>query len=251
LAANLIYDVPLTGDQLTADADLNFAGRHFKIMVAVPKNYSLENYESYVPMGVVVIGTIVSLLVVYVTYLLLLSRSRAMQLSEKSMQNLRESEGKFRAVIEAAKDAILIVNEQNNIILWNKAAENLFGYKESEALGQPWQIIFAGKPTDLVIKNIMKAVSTQSSNLKDETFEILTKAKDGKKMNTEASISIARIDNRWHYICILRNITAKKKAEEELLTRSQELEKLNSLMLGREEKMIELKKQLEALQNKK
>jgi len=51
-------------------------------------------------------------------------------------ESLRESEEKFRALTDAALDAIILTDEKGNIASWNAAATRIFGYDESEVLGK-------------------------------------------------------------------------------------------------------------------
>ena len=53
----------------------------------------------------------------------------------------RESEERFRCVVESATDAIVLADAGGNIISWNRAAEGLFGYAEHEVMGQPLTIL--------------------------------------------------------------------------------------------------------------
>ncbi|MEP6901151.1 MAG: response regulator, partial [Actinomycetota bacterium] len=54
-----------------------------------------------------------------------------------SLEEIQNSKAKFHSVIQSASDAILLINQEGNITLWNKAAELTFGYKEEEILGFP------------------------------------------------------------------------------------------------------------------
>ena len=64
-------------------------------------------------------------------------------------QKLRESENKFRSVIEQASDGIALVDSQGNIIEWNPKMEQITGLKRSETFGQPvWEVTFQMLPSE-------------------------------------------------------------------------------------------------------
>src|SRR5215203_1335772 len=62
-----------------------------------------------------------------------------------SLEEIQNSEAKFRSVIQSASDAILLTNREGKITLWNKAAEMIFGYREEEIVGFPFTEIMGAK----------------------------------------------------------------------------------------------------------
>lgn len=65
---------------------------------------------------------------------------------EKEIEKaLRESEGKFRSIVQTAVDAIILADVSGNIILWNNSAQRIFGYTEEEALGKSLYILIPGR----------------------------------------------------------------------------------------------------------
>ena len=58
--------------------------------------------------------------------------------------SLRRSTEQFRSVVETCSDAIVTADSSGNIALWNKGAENLFGYQAQEILGKPFLRLIAG-----------------------------------------------------------------------------------------------------------
>src|SRR5215204_4487425 len=63
----------------------------------------------------------------------------------RSLEEIQNSEAKFRSVIQSASDAILLANQEGKITLWNKAAEAIFGYRAEEIIGFPVTAIMGAK----------------------------------------------------------------------------------------------------------
>src|SRR5262249_32806058 len=60
---------------------------------------------------------------------------------EASEKALRESAERFRSIMEAASDAIIVGDSDGRIVSWNRGAQAMFGYPESEVLGRPLSIL--------------------------------------------------------------------------------------------------------------
>ena len=60
---------------------------------------------------------------------------------EQTRETLIESEGQFHSVAQNANEAIITVNFEGNMIFWNEAAEDIFGYSAKEVEGRPFTII--------------------------------------------------------------------------------------------------------------
>ena len=58
------------------------------------------------------------------------------EIFDNSTKELQESEKKYRAIVDEAADAIVILNEKSIITSWNDSAQYIFGYKDYEAIGQ-------------------------------------------------------------------------------------------------------------------
>jgi len=151
--------------------------------------------------------------------------------SQKDLQNLannlRESEEKFRSISASAKDAIVMVNDVGEIIYWNEAAEKIFMYSQREILGQDVFCIVAPLHTFESYKSVLNTFKeTGRAVLIGKTLENTAVRKDGVEIPIELSTSAAKIKGKWTAIAIIRDISSRKQAEEELKHYHEHLEAL-------------------------
>ena len=71
--------------------------------------------------------------------------------------------------------------------------------------------------------------------------------KDGTRFPLELSLSAREMDERWTFIGVIRDVTLRRKLERELEQRLTEMERMNKVMVGRELKMEELRKEIRKL----
>lgn len=130
---------------------------------------------------------------------------------------LRESEERFRLISASANDAIIIVGQAEEITYWNPAAESTFGYKADEALGQNLHHLLA--PThhhDDSRRGFEHFRLSGEGTLIGKTLEITALRKNGEEFPIELSISAFRIKGQWHALGIIRDISERKKTEEQI-----------------------------------
>ena len=170
---------------------------------------------------------------------------------KKAETALRESEEKLRMLTASANDAILMMDHKRNISYWNKAAEQMFGYTEKEAIGKDLHALLVPERFHAGFsKGFEGFKETGQGNAIGKTLEVAAVGKDGKEFPVELSLSAVKLKDRWNAIGLIRDITERKAAEEELKKKAEELEAFNKLAVDRELKMIELKKEINALLEK-
>ncbi len=136
---------------------------------------------------------------------------------ETRSEALAESEERFRLISTAAKDAIVIVGDKEEITYWNPAAEKIFGYHASDVLNQNMHVILA--PPEYhqdAHAGFERFEQFGTGPLIGKTFEIKAKHKNGKDFPVELSISAFRYQQVWHAIGIVRDITERKRMEEQV-----------------------------------
>lgn len=140
-----------------------------------------------------------------------------MKEDDHSGEDLFESEEKFRKTAEAALDAIIIIDNEGGVSYWNKAAENIFGYSSEEVRGKEMHTIIAPQRYhEAYREGFRKFKDTGKGYAVGKTLELEAVRKDGTEFPVELSVSAVKLKGEWCAIGILRDITERKRVEEEL-----------------------------------
>jgi PAS domain S-box-containing protein len=136
---------------------------------------------------------------------------------EGAYEALRDSEMKFRTVLQLSNDAVILFDEQGEIHFWNSGAEKTFGYCEKEMLGQPIDILLPPglqqRHHDLLHEMAGREESGTSGKL---AMELEGKRKDGSIFNAELSFASWKSGTQAVFSVIIRDVTERKAAEEAL-----------------------------------
>jgi PAS domain S-box-containing protein len=131
---------------------------------------------------------------------------------------LNESEARLRAITDSAQDAILMMDWQGLISYWNPAAQRIFGYSPQEAMGRDLHDLIApARYREAYRRAFPHFASTGKGAAVGKTLELEALHKDGTEVFVELSLSAIHLQGKWHSVGIMRDIGARKQAEEELL----------------------------------
>ncbi len=141
---------------------------------------------------------------------------------------LRESESKFRNIASAAQDAVILINNEGTVGFWNDAATNMFGYTSEEMIGKNLHNFIMPERYRLDhVRGFEAFKATGHGKFIGKTYEIEAQRKDGTEFPVELSLAAIKLKDKWNSIGIVRNITQRKLAEEELKKTLAELERSN------------------------
>src|SRR6266496_2625647 len=138
---------------------------------------------------------------------------------------LRSSEARLAGILGISADAVISVNQQQEIILFNQGAEKIFGYKQQEILGQPLDILIPERYRNTHSQQVAKfGQSAHRTMLMGGRQAVFGLRKDGTEFPMEAALS--RLDDNGEpvYTAIARDITDRLRIEEELRRSRDELE---------------------------
>ncbi len=127
---------------------------------------------------------------------------------------LRESEAKFRSVMESAIDAIISSDAEGNIRSWNSAATALFGFTEADVIGHPIDMIIPDRYKESHREGIKRVSSGGPSHVIGKTAELAAIRKDGSEFPVELSLATWFLDDERYYTGIIRDISERKQAEQ-------------------------------------
>ncbi len=136
--------------------------------------------------------------------------SRSAQRQRKQGEILAKAEQKFRSLLEAAPDAMLITTADGEIVLANSRADHLFGYSRQELLG----------------KNIRMLVPSWALS-SYHVGELEAVCKDGSTFPSEISSSPLQTEEGLLVTSAIRDITERKRAEQRIAEQTQQLYEAN------------------------
>ena len=136
---------------------------------------------------------------------------------ERSGVELRDSELRLSRILDIAQDAVISLDDQYRIVLFNRGAEQIFGYTAEESIGETIEALIPD-PFREHHRQLMENFSASKtlSQVMNERGEITGLRKNGEEFPAEASISKLNIQGKRYFTVILRDISEHKKAEEAL-----------------------------------
>ncbi len=143
---------------------------------------------------------------------------------KRALEALQASEASLRAITDSAQDAILMTDPQGRLTFWNPAAEKIVGYTRDEALGRnAFELLISAKDRDLFQGMFKRFLETGKRATKSEFIEMTALRKDGSHVLVEVSLAGIPLEDGWHSISLVRDITERNRAKEELVEINKQL----------------------------
>lgn len=140
---------------------------------------------------------------------------------------LQIEQSRLAAIVESSDDAILGATLDGTITDWNAGAERIFGYTHDEIVGKSVQILVPPE----ISKDKGKILNRIAQGEHIQQYETIRMSKEGKRINVSTSISPIR-NHKGHIIgasAITRDITRRKKIEQEMKSQAFLLEEMGQL----------------------
>ena len=139
----------------------------------------------------------------------------------------KESEAKYRALLEAAPDAMVVVNQAGEIVLLNVRAEKQFGYSRDELVGQRVKNIIPEGFAERLIADGTRSAADALAQQIGTGIELIARRKDGSEFPIEIMLSPLENAEGILVTAAIRDISMRKEAETHLATTVEELKRSN------------------------
>jgi len=128
-----------------------------------------------------------------------------------------ESDARYRGLLEAAPDAMVVVNEGGEIVLLNVQAENQFGYRRDELVGQKVKNIIPDGFAERLISDATRSAADALAQRIGTGIELSGRRKDGSRFPIEIMLSPLKSPEGLLVTAAIRNISVRKAAEKHLV----------------------------------
>jgi PAS domain S-box-containing protein len=146
---------------------------------------------------------------------------------QRAEQALRLSERRYRQLTEGASDAIIVADQRGIITLFNPAAQELFGYSESEAVGKPITLLMLAEYREKHEAGLQRYVETRQARIVGSTCQLQGIRKTGEVFPLELSLSALELTEGVVFLGSIRDMTESYRMRARLV----QAEKMASLGL--------------------
>ncbi len=144
---------------------------------------------------------------------------------KEAEEALKESEARMRAIVNHTAEGLMTIDEYGTVETFNKACQVIFGFDPQEVIGQNVKMLMPDpyySEHDQYLKNYHK---TSERKIIGVDREVHGKHKDGHTFPVDLSVSEMRVRGKKLYSGIVRDITERKSAEDEIMRSNEELER--------------------------
>ncbi|WP_431209533.1 PAS domain S-box protein [Puia sp. P3] len=172
-----------------------------------------------VPHGQLILQHLFSLIIVMMAIVFVLYL-------KKLYRNIDADQQQLAALFAHATEGIILTNDKGQIVLLNPAAYRLFEYEKDELPGQPIDILIPQRIRHSHTEYREGFYRHPGNRTMGHGRDLFARKKNGEEFPVEVSLSYYRQKNILFVIAFVVDITQRKKAEQELVTRQQQLEKI-------------------------
>ena len=119
----------------------------------------------------------------------------------------------LQALLDAAVDAIIVIDELGSITTFNAAAERLFGYAAADVIGQPVEVLMPEPYHSAHHSYIERYLATGEPHIIGIGREVLGRRANGETFPIALSVGEARAANGRRFVGIIRDLSAQRAAE--------------------------------------
>ena len=159
--------------------------------------------------------------------ILITAAIRDITVRKEAERRVVQMEGRYRGLLEAAPDAMVVVNQGGKIVLLNVQAEKQFGYRRDELVGQKMMNIIPEGLAERLIADGLRSTEDAEAQQIGTGIELTGRRKDGSEFPIEIMLSPLESAEGILVTAAIRDITTRKTAETHLLHKVEELNRSN------------------------
>lgn len=155
-----------------------------------------------------------------------------------AQEAVARSEKRYRQLTEATMDGIVVIDHHGHIVLFNPAAERMFGYRHEDVLGRPASMLVPDDFQELHDEGIAQFVATRLKDLLGQPREFKGKRKDGSDFPIEIALSLLtepgdvhQSQRPAHILAAIRDLTERNKMRA-LMVQNEKLASIGLLSAG-------------------
>lgn len=146
------------------------------------------------------------------------------RINERTVRGLLHQDRTFRALVESVRDALIAVDAQGRIRLWNKSAEEVFGYTQQEALGEPLTLLIPPEEQPVHLAGFQRALQNEEPILGGRVVELTGLRRGGERFPIQLSVTRMELDGKVGFASVVRDITGPKETEKRVARLKEDLE---------------------------
>ena len=132
------------------------------------------------------------------------------------IRKLKASEKRFKAILDTATDAIISIDSNHNIVLFNNAAQRIFGYTRDEVLGKDLSLLIPQQYGNHALF-VRKFLESGASKIMGKSINLTGLKSNGEEIPIELGLSHMKIDGENTFTAMVRDISEQKQLEKKLL----------------------------------
>ncbi len=146
--------------------------------------------------------------------------------AEASLRRLEEENHELKAILDTATDGVLVLDRAGRVLSANRSAEALFGYDAADFTALTFGDLFAPESRRSVLDHLDRLTRERGARMLDAGREAIGRVKQGGLV--PLYITMGRIEDGEKVCVVLRDVTAWKRTEEELINARQEAERAST-----------------------
>ena len=123
---------------------------------------------------------------------------------------------KFRLIVDTAEDAVITVDENQELVFMNRAAEKMFGYAREELLGHDMSPLIPAELRKSHHSYIDRVVKTGRQRTMGHPLQLEAQHRDGTKLPVHLTFSVAEVDGQYLFTAIMRDLSEKQGLTEKI-----------------------------------